>query len=151
MRGCRRIWLKEGGKCSVSLGCVTERVCAMILTGLLTHLDSFQVHFRLWPFLMCLLLSYDSSPLPCDCVCPSLFHSSLSEENLICLKPPDRVHMTRTSGSRAVRAVTVWFVKNRPAVLSHLSSALMRHHVADMSPINSTCVSLIRELIDQNE
>lgn len=146
MRGCRRIWLKEGGKCSVSLGCVTERVCAMILTGLLTHLDSFQVHFRLWPFLMCLLLSYDSSPLPCDCVCPSLFHSSLSEENLICLKPPDRVHMTRTSGSRAVRAV-----KNRPAVLSHLSSALMRHHVADMSPINSTCVSLIRELIDQNE
>lgn len=38
-------------------------MCAMILTGLLTHLDSFRVHFRLWPFLMCLLLSYDSSPL----------------------------------------------------------------------------------------
>lgn len=60
---------------------------------------------------------------PCDCVCLSLFHSSLSEENLICLKPPDRVHMTRTSGSRTVRATTVWFVKNRPAVLSHLISA----------------------------
>lgn len=38
-------------------------MCAVILTGLLTHLDSFRVHFRLWPFLMCLLLSYDSSPL----------------------------------------------------------------------------------------
>lgn len=61
------------------------------------------------------------------------------------------VHMTRTSGSRTVRATTVWFVKNRPAVLSHLSSALMRHHVADMSPINSLCVILIKKLIAQNE
>ncbi len=34
---------------------------------------------------------------------------------------------------------------------SHLSSALMRHHVADMSLINSLCVILIKKLIDQNE
>lgn len=86
-------------------------------------MDSVWVHFRLWPFLMCLLLSYDYSPLPCDCVCLSFFPSSLSEENLICLKPPDRVHMTRTSRSRTVRATTVWFVKNRSAVLSHLISS----------------------------
>lgn len=102
---------------------------------------------------MCLLVSYDSSPLFLW-LRVSLFLSFLSfwgKFDLFEAAWQSSYDSYLRQQDCESNHSLVCLKQTCCSLSSQLSSALMRHHVADMSPINSLCVILIKKLIDQNQ